>query len=182
MDRIRTNGLFTTKSGDRAIAYVDLEVIRTLRRKHINRNIKSADDLHKLIANNQPVGLRAKKKLDRLRPAVDAEETYIIGMMLAMAQKQRQEHRRLERGAHSHSQEGERVCVIALPEAMAPVAYFYKAHIPVAFLNRLEYPREAWPCNEIVVKYTAVNLCNPEIALGRLIQLFSISGLLEQDS
>ncbi|TWU70519.1 hypothetical protein ED733_000916, partial [Metarhizium rileyi] len=135
-DRQRTNGIFTVKSGVRTVAYINLETIRTVRRRHMG--VQNLRDLRLMIKKNNPVGWQIKKKLDRLRPAMEQEDPYIIGILIALAQSQRR--------IGQDRRKGERVYVIALPGTRAPVAYFYKAFIPAAFLNKFDNPWEAHEC------------------------------------
>lgn len=131
--------------------------------------LREPGHLARLLEMNNPVGLRKEKLLHRLQPAMEAEDPYIIGILIALAQQQ--QRLRDENGAPPPTT-GEKVYALFLPEAPAEVMYFYKAVIPRAFLRKLEYPWEAHECPQVTVSYRSVDLTDPAKALGRIERLF----------
>ncbi|EFY84124.1 hypothetical protein MAC_09831 [Metarhizium acridum CQMa 102] len=125
----------------------------------------------------RPVAGLRNKKLKRLKPAVDAEDPYILGVLMALAQKQRQERVRVNVNP-SGGDVAEKVYAIAFPFIRARVAYFYKAVIPSSFLEKFEKPYEAIKCDGFVVSYVTIRLDTAEETLSRLIQTLCSHKLL----
>ncbi|GAO18441.1 hypothetical protein UVI_02042450 [Ustilaginoidea virens] len=156
VDDIPTSAVFKAETGPGRLAFIHLRKIEKIRDKHLG--LKHARSLDKLFAKNKPVATRTFKKLQRLQPAVETEDPYIAGILIALAQEQRQ-----ARGRAS----AERVRAIALPylKHFSTKAYFYTACIPKAFLDRLERPWEAGECDEVTVRYGGISLKDEEAAL-----------------
>ncbi|KAK2592823.1 hypothetical protein QQS21_009491 [Conoideocrella luteorostrata] len=166
VDVLRTGGTFKTQSGNnRRVAYINMQTVRSLRNEHVwSRNPLWGKP-------NGPVERLRKKKLRRLQPAREAEDPYIAGVLVALAQEQQRERQRQRQQREQQEQQQQQqkhqpqhvqlqrcmgrrvdtegceghgmVYAIALPYMRPRIAYFYKASIRHEFLQRLEKPGAA---------------------------------------
>ncbi|KAG8404894.1 hypothetical protein J3459_022350 [Metarhizium acridum] len=175
--RVLTDGIFKAESGLGRLACINLGTVRALRNEYIWQRNPLYLKRRKVQIPNRPVAGLRNKKLKRLKPAVDAEDPYILGVLMALAQKQRQERVRVNVNP-SGGDVAEKVYAIAFPFIRARVAYFYKAVIPSSFLEKFEKPYEAIKCDGFVVSYVTIRLDTAEETLSRLIQTLCSHKLL----
>lgn len=84
---IRTDGIFSASLAAPFLAYIHLNTINALREKHVSTRLVRRP--------NWPVQAVQAKKLDSLRPLNKAEDPYIAAILIALAQEQRSQSRKV---------------------------------------------------------------------------------------
>ncbi|KAH8812751.1 hypothetical protein F5884DRAFT_856046 [Xylogone sp. PMI_703] len=167
---------FLSESVTPSLAYISLYTIRSLREKYIRTA--------RCNRMNPPVAMIWKKKLQNLQPPNEAEDPYIVAILIALAQEQRRQQ--------SHSTEDEKadmttltresnsqvpshtiitpenassvfkVHVLAIPKSDARYLYVYAAHITPEFLDQFDNPSQFSPSHPVCVSYHDISLVSVE--------------------
>ncbi|TWU72924.1 hypothetical protein ED733_000603 [Metarhizium rileyi] len=168
------NLLFTEQNEINLLAYIHLATLQRMREIYIHKSNPLNVKRRKIPTPNEPVAEIRKKKLNRIKPAVETEDPQIASTLIALAQEQQRRRRELgETAGARYTSSPERVFAIAFPVTPAPVMYFYEATIPYEFLQRLERPRETMACAGFTISYRSISLTVPMKALMRLCKRFT---------
>ena len=81
VDHLRTDGIFPSDAATPALAYVNLDTVRSLRDMSINWSYPKRP--------NGPVASLGQKKLDLLKPPNEPEDRYLAAILISLAQEQR---------------------------------------------------------------------------------------------
>ncbi|KAH6981743.1 hypothetical protein BKA56DRAFT_584414 [Ilyonectria sp. MPI-CAGE-AT-0026] len=145
---LRTDGVWSIGSAAPSLAYVDLCNLATQREDRIYCTPR-------LKRWNQPVSILRSKKLDQHTPSNDAEDPYIMAILIALAREQRRKQQKegSSTGTTSHN-----VSLVAVRGIPPRTLFFYTARIPSSFLNKLDRPSQFSPSCPILVSYRPISL------------------------
>lgn len=157
----------------RYLAYINFGTIASRRDQHVWKRYTDKGPF-----TNVPLATVLSIKHKRIEPAAEQEDPYIVSILIAMAQKQRQQS---DCGTRRGTDQGEKVCAVGFPTIWARTAYFYEACIPSGFLDRFEEPSEPIKCGGFTVSYVEVSLLDPKAAINAFGQVFISNGLVDGD-
>lgn len=145
---LRTDGVWSIGSAAPSLAYVDLCNLATQREERIYCTPR-------LKRWNRPVSILRSKKLDQHTPSNDAEDPYIMAILIALAREQRRKQQKdgARTGTASHN-----VSLIAVRGIPPRTLFFYTARIPTSFLDKLDRPAQFSPSCPVLVSYRPVSL------------------------
>lgn len=83
-----------SRSTTPSLAYIDLDAFHSFRSKCIRRKFLGDTAHRRKKIQNSPVARLIDKTLRCLQPEKEAEEPYIVAVLIALAQQQRRQHRR----------------------------------------------------------------------------------------
>ncbi|KAF7552771.1 hypothetical protein G7Z17_g4092 [Cylindrodendrum hubeiense] len=179
---VLTDGVWSLNTAAPSLAYIDLYNLESLRKKRICHSKEST-------RGNRPVAALRKKKLRHHKPSNDAEDPYILAILIALAQEQRrmqqkqqkqqqkqqkqqkpqkqqkqpnEQKQKQQKQTTSAGEEGHKVSLIGVRWASPRTLYFYTAWIPSTFLDKLDRPSQFSPSRSISVSYHAVSLMGPK--------------------
>ncbi|PWY71768.1 hypothetical protein BO94DRAFT_589836 [Aspergillus sclerotioniger CBS 115572] len=112
---------------------------------------------------NKPVQNIHQKRLRSLEPRNPAEDPYIISILIALAQAQRQQTDTPKSTSRSFQ-----VTVLATVGILADGVYVYTATTPTEFLDRLDAPSQPLSSCPVPVKYFRISLTPGRKALRKL--------------
>ncbi|KAK5651149.1 hypothetical protein OQA88_13243 [Cercophora sp. LCS_1] len=152
--KLPTNGVFSLSGTDSVapvMAYLDLEFVRSRR----NASIKVSGSNRP----NPPIARLRRKIQRRLNPIREAEDPYIVAVLVALAQAVARDSSVLAASQGEEVAPGAttKVYLLARPSDH-PGLYFYKAHFPRAFLDRLDMPSHHFPSNAVRISYHVIPL------------------------
>ncbi|KAK2593599.1 hypothetical protein QQS21_008687 [Conoideocrella luteorostrata] len=159
---VRPDGIFDTEQQRWPyVAYVNFETVSRQRDQYVfgAQNVEGRA--------NVVILARGKKKLQAMEPATAWEDPYIAGILVALAQEQREQQRHAGRradGADADVDGSQTVYAIGVPGGTAVELYLYAAVIPAEFLDKFEMPSEASECGGVVIRYYTVNLTEEKTA------------------
>lgn len=81
VDDLRTDGIFSYDAATPALAFVNLDTVRSLRDMSVNGSYSKRP--------NGPVASLGQKKLDLLKPPNEPEDPYLAAVLISLAQEQR---------------------------------------------------------------------------------------------
>ncbi|OAA42766.1 hypothetical protein NOR_04897 [Metarhizium rileyi] len=154
VDAIQTNVIFVNESR-LCLAYITFDSVARLRRHYIWRP--------RLVRQSSPISSYQTKKHRGLIPPVQAEDPYLLCILVALAQKHLE--LRYERG---EPEESVQVSLLALSEGRADHVYFYTAYLPLSFLNKFSEPSLYFECPPVSISYLPISLEKPDEFLCRL--------------
>ncbi|KAK7212495.1 hypothetical protein V2G26_019673 [Clonostachys chloroleuca] len=167
--KVAADAIFTHTAGQN-LAYVDLDYARSNRRLALGAappSFRAGQHASAFVGLGQP---------SPEKPRHDAEDPYIVALLIALAQKQRQDEDRRPRRQRDAATQGEpqtsrlrtksktpklqvdntdtcyTVTVVAVPEK-AKCLYCYTASIPLKFLQKLYEPSEHTPSDWVTISY-----------------------------
>ncbi|KAF5000395.1 hypothetical protein FDECE_11215 [Fusarium decemcellulare] len=179
---LQTDGTFSCSSSRSTapnLAYLDLEAVGSRRDNSVK--IPSCNRV------NPPIASLRQKRQRRLRPTNEMEDPYIATVLIALAQQRRCQR---DASATEHVTMPEMPATYALPERSRSTSrpfseatketlthykvhllalptidtrnlYFYTAHIPSAFLDRLDRPSRYIPSSPVLISYYRIPLTSP---------------------
>ncbi|CAG9986384.1 unnamed protein product [Clonostachys byssicola] len=167
--KVAADAIFTHTTGHN-LAYVDLDYARSIRRQALGAappSFRAGQHASAFVGLEQP---------SPEKPRHDAEDPYIVALLIALAQKQRQDEDRRPRRQRNAATQGEpqtsrlrtksktpkpqindtdtcyTVTVVAVPEK-AKCLYCYTATFPMKFLQKLYEPSEYTPSDWVTISY-----------------------------
>ncbi|OBT61432.1 hypothetical protein VE03_08974 [Pseudogymnoascus sp. 23342-1-I1] len=182
---LRTDGLFASRSTTPSLAYINLDSFHSFRNECIRRKFLGRSTHRRKGAQNYPIARLIDKSFRCLQPEKEAEEPYMVAILIALAQQQRRQHQQRK---NSISESGEvssarqsnlytiprpgeqdkpllsksfKVCLLAVTGTIAPKLYFYAARIPSQFLDKFDLPSKFSPSGPILISYYSVPPPNP---------------------
>ncbi|PYI01212.1 hypothetical protein BO78DRAFT_436287 [Aspergillus sclerotiicarbonarius CBS 121057] len=170
--RIPTDGLFAHHDALPSLAYITFDTIQTLRKKKVSRPPCGGA--------NRPVWNIHQKRLRSLEPRNPAEDPYIVSILIALAQAQRQHTETKGRAARSFQVSQDRLSwgeaglthfpkvTVLATASIAECLYVYTATIPAEFLDRLDTPAQPLRVVPVPVKYCRISLIPGRKALKKL--------------
>ncbi|QKX61151.1 uncharacterized protein TRUGW13939_08298 [Talaromyces rugulosus] len=183
--RVSSDLVFSSNSVTPSLAYITFDKIQSLRKRHVH--VLSSKKI------NAPVLRIRQKKLNSLEPQNLAEDPYIVGILIALAQEQRwlreqqqglqgqdtdvitsnqvEEVPAVITSSVAKSSCSFKVQVLALQGIAAGALYVYTANIPSEFLDKFEEPSRFSPSSPLVITYDI-------IPLGRSTMLHKLHRLL----
>lgn len=145
VQKINVERVYGISDNAPSVAYVSLETIRLLRDNFINRRDATREG-----RQNKPVLDKRELKRRLIEPKNRWEDTYILVILIALAQE-----RRRRRG---YDEDCMRVHAAVLENTCSRQMYFYTAVFPVEFLDRFENPNWESIWNMVEVRYTYLDL------------------------
>ncbi|CAG9947958.1 unnamed protein product [Clonostachys rosea f. rosea IK726] len=173
---IQTDGIFTSESATVSLAYINLDVLHSLRSQHIRQKFLPRTRVRGRL--NSPVASLIRKNICRLKPENEIVDPYIVAALIALAQHQyrRREQLRSNTATGVPSTEQEncfprpfKVHLLAVPGIAARELYLYAARIPPAFLDKFDQPSKFSPSGPISVAYYSLPLRNARKLPKRLL-------------
>ncbi|CAH0025850.1 unnamed protein product, partial [Clonostachys rhizophaga] len=173
---IQTDGIFASEFATAFLAYINLDVLHSLRSQHIRQKFLPRTRVRGRL--NSPVASLIRKNICRLKPENEIEDPYIVAVLIALAQHQyrRREQLRNNTAASAPSPEQEdcfsklfKVHLLAVPDIAARELYLYAARIPPAFLDKFDQPSKFSPSRPISVTYYSLPLRNARKLPKRLL-------------
>ncbi|KAK3369242.1 hypothetical protein B0T24DRAFT_357233 [Lasiosphaeria ovina] len=166
-DTLLTDGMFTCNGDIPVLACVNLDTARWMRDMTVNgRSPRQPND---------PVSRIRQKKLDRLTPPIEAEDPYLVAVLIALAQEQRRQRPRAAKLSDSQTprtasnaaeglvtEEPFRVCVIGVPAQTPKELHIYSSTIPASFLDRFDHPAQSFPSCPVQISYLSIPLTSPK--------------------
>ncbi|KAI0867368.1 hypothetical protein GGS24DRAFT_515728 [Hypoxylon argillaceum] len=164
--RLPTNGVYSHHSNMASFAYLDLNSVVSVRDKAIRVTVSRILD--------GPVRRIKQVQRRRLQPSIEAEDPYIVAVLIALAQGLQRQHR-------EQSVDGPDECLESAPTKLDPAAlpqqtpadfevrllalakdsrhlYFYKAKIPSTSLDMFNEPSQYHSSSVVEVTYHSVRL------------------------
>jgi hypothetical protein len=86
-----TDGIFSSDAATPALAFVNLDTVRSLRDMSVNGSYSKRP--------NGPVASLGQKKLDLLKPPNEPEDPYLAAVLISLAQEQRWRQQQQQREA-----------------------------------------------------------------------------------
>ncbi|KAH8808219.1 hypothetical protein F5884DRAFT_857761 [Xylogone sp. PMI_703] len=156
---LHTDGIFSYNSVIPDFAYVGFDTIHTLRHKYIN--------VPPLKRQNLPVVTIREKKLHRLHPKKEAEDPYIIAILIALAQQ----------NGRAKVQEQSRHKRQPLEGNWMHTPLHPGTHIPPEFLDKFDMPSRFSPSRPVSVLYSCIYLSSPQQVIKQLDCALRTSGI-----
>ncbi|KFZ23199.1 hypothetical protein V502_02329 [Pseudogymnoascus sp. VKM F-4520 (FW-2644)] len=182
---LRTDGLFASTCTTPSLAYINLDAFHSFRNECIRRKFLGRSAHRRKGTQNSPVARLIDKTRRCLQPEKEAEEPYIVAVLIALAQQQRRQHQQRKNrfggsgeissarqsNVYAIPRPGEqdnplfsksfKVRLLAVTGTIAPKLYLYAARIPSQFLDKFDLPSKSSPSGPISISYYSVPLPNP---------------------
>ncbi|OJJ68672.1 hypothetical protein ASPBRDRAFT_68198 [Aspergillus brasiliensis CBS 101740] len=165
--RLPTDGIFTLSAdiSSSLIAFVTFDTIESLRESYIRPKRK---------LRNRPILNKTQNKLQLIQPPDQAEDPYLVALLIALAQTQRRQQ--YQSSIQLTSTATDDAChsltakVLAIPGTQSKYFYVYTATIPTEFLDKFEDPFRFTPSGPISISYYRIPV-KEERSLERLYRL-----------
>ncbi|KAJ0420961.1 hypothetical protein BJY00DRAFT_312629 [Aspergillus carlsbadensis] len=159
--QLPTDGIFMSSAALPTVAFITFDTIKSLRESFIRpRKTTSIPILNK-----------TRSRLRLLEPRDRAEDPYLVGVLIALAQAQRRQQQQQPSGeVNLNDVQSFKVKVLAIPGTRAKYLYVYTATIPTDFLDKFDEPSRSSPSSPVSVSYYRIAV-KDERSLERLHRL-----------
>jgi hypothetical protein len=156
---------------------------------------------------NEPVLALHQAKLRSIQPPIAAEDPYIVGTLIALAQEQRRQtlpvpsadneassevptspllvcpdfHHLQHSSLHMTNQVHRQVRVLVIPSVTPTFPYAYRASIPPAFLDKLDRPFRFSSSPPVRISYCRLPVFQPEILVKHFPRALRLPRVVQQD-